>query len=572
MKRRHEYPRPDFVRNQWMSLNGTWNFYIHNEKRTIEVPFVCQSVLSGIGERIKEDEVVYERSFEVPKEWKGKEILLNFGAVDYSCRVFMNGQLVGEHTGGQVPFSVDITRTLKWEEEQIRVEVADPLKDEKIARGKQFWEDTSKSIWYTPSTGIWQSVWLEPVEKTRFQWIHFTPDIDEGMVRIDYCLDGKTSFPCQTEIVITRNGEDVFRNSMACYGREQTISADIFHKKALFYFTGAYWSPEEPNLYDVVMTVKGQDGTGDQVTSYFGMRKIEVKNGKIYLNHRPYYQKLVLDQGYWKEGLLTAPSDEAYQDDIKKAKAMGFNGCRKHEKVEDPRFLYWADKMGFLVWESMASFWVYTPKAASAFLKEWIDVIHRDYNHPSIVAWGMLNESWGVPAIDHDRRQQAFAKSLYYLAHSLDATRPVISNDGWEMADTDICAFHSYRHGEEGNIREQEVFRNDLKSVEGIEKIMEKPLFADGNVYKGQPVVLSELGGVSVTEAEEGWGYTSVSRDRFLEVYDRILTAVYESELICGFCYTQLADIEQETNGLLTEDHEYKFDPEAICEIMERKK
>ncbi|MCI8662263.1 MAG: glycoside hydrolase family 2 [Hungatella sp.] len=575
MNKRSEYPRPDFVRSQWMSLNGTWDFYIKEEKRTIEVPFVCQSLLSGIGEKIKEDEVVYERTFQIPAEWKGKDILLNFGAVDYSCRVFINGRMVGEHVGGQSSFSYNITEALNWGKEAVRVEVTDPLSDEKIARGKQFWEETSKFIWYTPSTGIWQSVWLEPVEKTRFRWIHFTPDVDEGMVRIDYCLDEKASFPCKVETEITRDGKDVFKNTMDCYEQQGTITADVFHKKALngsFHFTGAYWSPEEPNLYDVVMTAEGRDGTKDQIGSYFGMRKIEIKDGKIYLNHRPYYQKLILDQGYWKESLVTAPSDQAFKEDIRKAKAMGFNGCRKHEKVEDPRFLYWADKMGFLVWEAMASFWVYTPQAASAFMKEWADVIQRDYNHPCIVVWGMLNESWGVPRISHDEQQQAYSKSLYYLARSLDTTRPVISNDGWEMTDTDICAFHSYKHGEEGDRKQQELFNRYLKSIEGIEKIMEKTLFAQGHSYKGQPVILSEFGGISVSEDEKGWGYTSVGKNQFLQVYDRILTDVYESEVICGFCYTQLADIEQEINGLLTENHEYKFDPEAIREIMERKK
>lgn len=576
MNRRSEYPRPDFVRSQWMSLNGTWDFYVGGEQTTIEVPFVCQSPLSGIGKRIQEDEVVYERTFQVPDTWKGKRILLNFGAVDYSCKVSVNGCQVGGHTGGQVPFTFDITEALCWGKERLRVEVTDPVRDEKIARGKQFWEETSKFIWYTPSTGIWQSVWLEPVEATRFQWIRFTPDIDQGTVRIDFALSGRAKLPCRTRIRIRREGKDVFQGCVECYEPEQTFTADVFHKKAMngsFHFTGAYWSPEEPNLYDVVMTLEGEDGAWDEVASYFGMRKIEQKNGKLYLNHRPYYQKLLLDQGYWKESLVTAPSDEAYQDDIRKAKAMGFNGCRKHEKVEDPRFLYWADQMGFLVWEAMASFWSYTPDAAAAFMREWTEVIARDYNHPCIVAWGMLNESWGVPRISHDRQQQAFAKSLYYLAHSLDGTRPVISNDGWEMTDTDICAFHSYQHGEAGDQRQQERFRKGLTSVEGLDTIMEKMLFAQGSQYQAQPVVISEFGGISVSEdEEEGWGYTSVGKSRFLEEYGRIVADIYDSELICGFCYTQLADVEQEKNGLLTQTHEYKFDPEQIRRIMDQKK
>ncbi len=574
MSRREEYPRPDFVRQQWMNLNGTWDFYVQGQKREIQVPFVCQSALSGIGERIREDQVVYERTFRIPGDWKGKEILLNFGAVDYSCRVLVNGRLAGEHRGGQTPFSFNITQLLEGGEEHLRVEVTDPLEDEKIARGKQFWKETSQFIWYTPSTGIWQSVWLEPVEKAGFQWVHFTPDIDEGTVRIDYRLRGHAASSARVVIVITRGEEQIVRSTVECSGQEQTVTLDVFQKKALngsFHFTGAYWSPEEPNLYDVAMSLEEEERVWDHVRSYFGMRKIEVRGGKLYLNHRPYYQKLVLDQGYWKESLVTAPSDEAYQEDIRKAKTMGFNGCRKHEKAEDPRFLYWADRMGFLVWGAMASFWVYTPQAAAAFMREWADVIHRDYNHPCIVVWGMLNESWGVPHIGSDCRQQAFAKALYHMAHSLDSTRLVISNDGWETVDTDICAFHSYKHGEEGDMRQQELFAKSLKSAETMGEIVEKPLFAGDTPYCGQPIVLSEFGGISISEEEEGWGYTSVGKNRFLEVYRRILRAVYASDILSGFCYTQLADIEQEINGLLTEAHTYKFPPEKIREIMEEK-
>lgn len=574
MSRREEYPRPDFVRQQWMNLNGTWDFYVQGQKREIQVPFVCQSALSGIGERIREDQVVYERTFRIPGDWKGKEILLNFGAVDYSCRVLVNGRLAGEHRGGQTPFSFNITQLLEGGEEHLRVEVTDPLEDEKIARGKQFWKETSQFIWYTPSTGIWQSVWLEPVEKAGFQWVHFTPDIDEGTVRIDYRLRGHAASSARVVIVITRGEEQIVRSTVECSGQEQTVTLDVFQKKALngsFHFTGAYWSPEEPNLYDVAMSLEEEERVWDHVRSYFGMRKIEVRGGKLYLNHRPYYQKLVLDQGYWKESLVTAPSDEAYQEDIRKAKTMGFNGCRKHEKAEDPRFLYWADRMGFLVWGAMASFWVYTPQAAAAFMREWADVIHRDYNHPCIVVWGMLNESWGVPYIGSDCRQQAFAKALYHMAHSLDSTRLVISNDGWETVDTDICAFHSYKHGEEGDMRQQELFAKSLKSAETMGEIVEKPLFAGDTPYCGQPIVLSEFGGISISEEEEGWGYTSVGKNRFLEVYRRILRAVYASDILSGFCYTQLADIEQEINGLLTESHTYKFPPEKIREIMEER-
>lgn len=570
---RNEYPRPEFVRKEWLNLNGTWDFYVGDRKCAIEVPYVCQCAMSGIGERISEDTVIYERCAVVPKEWRGRKIRLNFGAVDYKCRVWVNGCLAGSHIGGQTSFSFDVTELLNWEKETIRVEAWDPLKDERIARGKQFWEDHSQFIWYTPSTGIWQTVWMEPVEETHFEWIHFTPDIDEGTVRIDYELARTSCIPCPVEIAISFKNNLVFCGNMVAKDYRQTIIVDVFQKKALngsFHFTGNYWSPETPNLYDVVMTAGEGPDSHDQVAAYFGMRKVEVKNGLIYLNHKPCYQKLVLDQGYWKDSLITAPSDNDYVEDIKKAKAMGFNGCRKHEKVEDPRFLYWADKLGFIVWEAMASFWVYTPEAASAFTKEWTDVINRDYNHPSILVWGMLNESWGVPQIGSSRMQQSFAKSLYHLAHSLDDTRLVISNDGWEMTETDICAFHSYQHGEKEDKKQQDRFRESLKSVEDFGKIVEKPLFAEEQIYRGQPVVLTEFGGISISEdGEGGWGYTSVEKTGFLEELKRIMEAISQSELICGYCYTQLADVEQEINGLLTREHQYKFEPEQIKKIQD---
>lgn len=581
--RRTEYPRPNFKREKWKCLNGVWKFYYGNKKTEIEVPFVCQSQLSGIGERITEDFVVYENEFTVPKEWKGEEIRINFGAVDYRCCVYINNQCVGTHIGGQTPFSFQITRYLNWNRETIRVEVEDPLTDETIPRGKQFWEDTSKFIWYTPSTGIWQSVWLEPLSKTHFEWIYFTPDIDEGTVKIEYKLSEASKLPCRVHVKISLEQNEVFHGNMLCDERQNSLTVDVFQNKALngaFHFVGKYWSPENPILYDVVM--KADDGdTGnaaDEVASYFGMRKIHIENGKIYLNNQPYYQKLLLDQGYWKESLITAPTDADYKNDIQKAKAMGFNGCRKHEKVEDPRFLYWADKLGFLVWEAMASFWVYTPQAAETFMKEWMEVINRDYNHPSIIVWGMLNESWGTPQIYDNSQQQDFSKSLYYMVKSIDSTRLVISNDGWEMTVGDICAIHSYKHGEKEDKRQHEVFAQSLKSLKTLANIVDKNLFAKGSEYKNQPVVLTECGGISLKEKaadsqeEQNWGYTTIKKEEFIEEYDRLTAVIFDSEILSGFCYTQFTDVEQETNGLLTDTHEYKFKPEEIKRINDQKK
>ena len=511
--------------------------------------------------------------------------------MDYQCRVYINRSCIGGHIGGQTPFLFPIAKYLTWAEETIRVEVEDPLKDEMIPRGKQFWEEESSFIWYTPSTGIWQPVWLEPVSRTSLEWVHFTPDIDEGTVRIDYQLAETSILPCRVHLLITLEEDEIFHGNMLCNTARNSLTVDIFRKKAMegsFHFMGNYWSPENPILYHVLIQAdEGDSGIrADVVESYFGMRKIHIENGKLYLNNQPYYQKLVLDQGYWKESLITAPDDLEYCNDILKAKAMGFNGCRKHEKVEDPRFLYWADKLGFLVWEGMASFWSYTPQAAAAFTREWLDVIQRDYNHPSVVVWGMLNESWGVPRIYTNQQQQSFAQSLYYLAHGLDSTRLVISNDGWEMTDSDICAIHSYKHGEIDDKQQHQLFAECLRKVENLFFIMEKLPYAKGFCYSGQPIVLTECGGIRIKKVkseentrenamqagDQEWGYTSVPDTDFLEEYERLIHTIYDSDLINGFCYTQLTDVEQESNGLLTRDHRYKFKPEDIRKINDRKR
>lgn len=573
---REEYPRPNFQRDEWQSLNGEWEFYYGETQTTIQVPFVPQCKLSGIHQRIKEDYVTYKRTFTVNSLWKDKEIFLNFGAVDYECTVYINGKMAGSHTGGSTPFSLNITKLLLWQQEQIVVEVYDPLYDDKISRGKQFWKDTSEFIWYTPSTGIWQTVWLEPMDKTHLDSIRFTPDLDKGMVEIDFTLARETALPCHAKIEVSFENKPVARLVYECTTLDNKMIVDIFKNQSLeggFHFTGHYWAPHTPHLFDVTVDLLLANECKDHVQSYFGMRKIHTENGQFYLNNVPYYNKLLLDQGYWKDGLITAPTDQDYIDDIEKMKKMGFNGCRKHEKVEDPRFLYWADKLGFLVWEEMPSFWSYSPKSAAEYSKEWATVIARDYNHPCIVVWNMNNESWGVPRLFDDTAQQAFINSLYYLAHALDKTRLVIGNDGWETVLTDIGAFHSYKHGAEDDIKTQQLFEESLNDISLFHNIVERVPYAKGYQYHGEPIMLTEFGGISQGKDDNSWGYTvSKSDEEFLKTFKRAVSAVYASTLICGFCYTQLADIEQETNGLLDVDHNFKFDPEKIKQIVEQKK
>ena len=490
----------------------------------------------------------------------------------------MNGQYVGSHVGGMTSFSFDITDALQGGDEHLKVQVVDYLENESIARGKQFWEEKTKFIWYTQSSGIWQSVWLEPVNEAHLEWLHFTPDIDKGTVEITYQVSDETPCPYKLALDIRFGDTQAYEAVVTGHQRQGRIVADVFEGKAMrgsFHFTGWYWSPEQPSLFDVTARLLVDDVCADAVDSYFGMRKIHIQDGLVYLNNQPYYQKLFLDQGYWKDSLMTAPSEQDFIDDIMKSKAMGFNGCRKHEKVEDPVFLYWADKLGFLVWEGMASFWSFSPQGAAAFTRQWQEAIQRDYNHPCIVVWNMLNESWGVPRLYDNVQQQHFARSLYHMAHGLDTSRLVIANDGWELTENDIAAFHTYKHGAEDDLRQQKTFLDGLKSLDGMRMLVEKTMFAKGFAYGGQPVMLTEIGGISINLSDTGdgsWGYTGASDvESFVKAYGRLIDSIYDSDLVCGFCYTQLSDIEQEMNGLLDEDHQYKVDPAVIKAINDRK-
>lgn len=585
---RQEYPRPQLVREDWLNLNGEWDFTFddknvgckekwykkgHTFLNKINVPFAYQTELSGINDQSFHDWVWYRREFNIPEEWKGKKIVLHFGAVDYRAWVYVNEQLVGYHEGGNVSFNFDITEYLNGGTETLVVKVEDPSVDETIPRGKQYWLEHSDSIWYTRTTGIWQTVWMEAVETTHLSKVRFTPDVDQGSIDIEYEVVGEY-LNKEIDITIEFKGNIVASESAKIYENYNKRSINLYNYKIFrtgFHHDGWNWTPENPNLFDVKITLKDKVTVLDEVASYFGMRKIHIEDGMVHLNNKPYYQKLVLDQGYWPEGLLTAPTDEDLKKDIELAKEMGFNGCRKHQKVEDPRFLYWADQLGFLVWGECAAAASYSEEAAARLTKEWIGIIDRDYNHPSIVAWVPLNESWGIPSIRFNKQQQHHSLAMYHLIHSLDTTRLVISNDGWELTKSDICAIHNYNHGSNDELAKYGYFKKSLSTKDDIlnSQPAKRKIYANGFEHKGEPILLTEFGGIGFkVGGDSGWGYTAVKNvEDFVNDYKRIMEAVYDSQILHGYCYTQLTDVEQEINGLLTYDRKPKCDLATIKEI-----
>lgn len=565
---RPEYPRPQFVRDSWMNLNGEWEFSFDTDvfDRKIIVPFGYQTERSGINIQDFHDVVWYKKKFDLPKEMEGKRILLHFGAVDYSCEVWVNGTYMGSHEGGHVSFEMEITHVLGQEGNEITLKVRDESGDLEMPRGKQFWEKRSSGIFYTRTTGIWQTVWLEAVSETYLKTVYMTPDLDNQSVKIEYEMDGGQ--PAALEIAVSFEGVELTRHLIhdirktgACQLMldQQGICKWQFQEEMV-------WTPEKPRLFDVRFRVICADQVADEVSSYFGMRKVSVSNGKFMLNNKPYYQKLLLDQGYWEESLLTAPDDEAFITDIRLSKEMGFNGVRKHQKIEDPRYLYHADKMGFLVWGEICAAYVYSRRYVQRMTDEWMTAVLRDYNHPSIVAWTPLNESWGVVDIMNRKDEQSHSAAMVHLTKSLDQSRVVISNDGWEHTCTDLLTIHDYEPV-------KEVLKKRYSSMESILSSMPagRGMFAQGWEYQGQPVLVTEFGGISYQQGKwDGWGYSNaVSDEDYAKRYHAVISAMLESPLVQGFCYTQITDVEQEINGVMTYDRKPKIDPAIIRGINE---
>ncbi len=575
---RKEYPRPQFERTDWMNLNGEWNFKFDQENKgekekwyegadfdkKIIVPFTYETKASGIGEEKFCPNVWYQKKIEIPPQYKNKKILLHFQAADYITKLWVNGMFVGERKGGQIAFSFNITDYLVESNELNIVVKNEDSQSCFQPRGKQRWMDNSYECWYVQTTGIWQTVWLEFLNEVHLQSVKITPNIDTESVEFTYELSGNPDPALVLRTSISFKGQQIKTVDQSVIRTTQTFTTNItseFHHWRVF-----HWSPGAPNLYDVEFTLMKDDEVIDQVRSYFGMRKISIENGNVLLNNIPLYQRLILDQGYWKDSHLTPPSEEAILEDIDKVLEMGFNGVRKHMKVEDQRFLYWADKKGLLVWSEMAATYEFSDEAVQSFTEEWLEVVKQHYNHPSIITWTPFNESWGVKNIYTDRKQQKFTEGIYHLTKAIDSMRPVIVNDGWEHTVSDILTLHDYvEYGDEFVNRykdKQKIVNNEI----AFNKF--KHAMAQGYEYKGQPIIISEYGGIAFN-SEKGWGYGDQveSEKDFLYRYESITQAIKDTSYISGYCYTQITDVQQEVNGLLNEEREPKVDVKKIREI-----
>jgi beta-galactosidase/beta-glucuronidase len=577
---RPEYPRPQFVRREWLNLNGEWAFSFDDSdqgmaqgwhdgrplEERITVPFPYQSERSGINDKGIHEVVWYARSFELPAEWRDRDLLLHFGAVDYRTTVWVNGKEVGHNRGGHVPFRFNVKPYLRKGENRLTLRVED-RQDPRQPRGKQSSSGLPHGIDYYCTTGIWQTVWLEPAPPIRIDELTVTPTEADVLELCVYLHAPSTGWRLEADAL---DGETVVaRAEIGTAGAVARLSLEIPNAKR--------WSPDSPHLYDLRVRLFHEDELLDEVASYAGLRTIRLRDGRVHLNGEPVYLKLVLDQGYWPDGYLAAPSDEALRADVEWTKRFGFNGARKHQKIEDPRWLYWCDRLGLLAWGEMANARAWSPEGEEDLMAEWERAVSRDVNHPCLITWVPVNESMGFPGLQESHPgQYAFLERIVAVTRRLDPTRPVIDNDGWEHTDvTDICAIHDYTPTAEG-LRER--YKETLQGGPLPPTVWwkNKPLFVRGSRYRGQPVMLTEVGGLmslppEVPEEKRDRLYKVYaaygSAEELLEKYRDLMQGLSELRFLAGFCYTQLTDIEQEVNGLLTYDRRPKVDPEKIAEI-----
>ena len=574
------YPRPLLKReSNFISLNGEWKFVFDDENTgeikgfynifptdclLIRVPYAYQSKLSGINIQDRHDVIWYNKFISFSEEQiKGNRVILHFEGSDYHTKVFVNKFLVTEHKGGYTRFSVDITDALYKNSADIVVECIDTY-DTHQPRGKQKYKDEAWGCWYQEINGIWKDVWIEIVKPIHIEHLKMTAN--ENRKSIDAVVSlSEIAKSLSLDVLVYYEGQLVSKTSKPINNTEMQIRIPLGDEIN-------YWDVFDPKMYDLIFkVVDSSNAIIDEVKSEFGFRTIEAKNRKILLNNKELFMRLALEQGYYIDGIYTFKDTQELLDEIKWIKDLGFNGVRMHQKIEDERFYYLCDKEGLIVFCEMPSPYDFSELTDINLKREWNEVIREFYNHPSILVWTPINESWGVPEISTNKVQQKFAEELYYLTKAYDKTRLVISNDGWEHCIGDIITIHNYAQDPKVF---QELCDNLLDIVrdnDRIDQMNTRVSFANGYSYSGQPILIDEFCGIGydVKNTKDGWGYgnSTKSEKEFVDRYAAIVKAAQECRVIAGWCMTQLTDVYIEVNGLLTMDRKPKSDPKVFYSI-----
>lgn len=569
------YPRPQFVRSSWIDLNGLWQFCFDDddigevngwfnglpEYQNITVPFAYQVPLSGINDQSYHKTVWYAKKHLYGQVQSGQRVIINFEGSDYYTKVWSNGKYIGCHTGGYCRFSFDITDTLASDgSANLVLRIEDDKRADK-PRGKQSWLDASFGCWYTPTTGLWKSVWSEIVSNTRLEYIKMTPNPINYHITFRYQIN-KVIENCYLKTVIRYKGSIIAEQINRIVRETNTYDIDLSND--LDSFKIHWWTPENPQIYDLEFELYQENTLLDKVGSYTAFRIFRTEGNKLMLNLNPIYLRMVLEQGYWRESGLTPKNEDTIINEIKYIKNLGFNGARIHQKVEDERFFYYADILGLLTFAEMPSFYEFTEEiSVNAIISEWIDEVRQHYNHPSVICWVPINESWGVNRITFNKQESHLSQTLYHLTKSLDPMRPVISNDGWEHTYSDIITFHNYCQDADKLSIFYQVLEDVVNGKNRVDYSNLRLPFAPDFKYNGQPIMIDEFAGIGFRTAnDEGWGYGDkvTAKEQFVNRLSSLVETITAKQDIAGFCITQITDVYQEINGLLDFDRLEKAD------------
>lgn len=573
------YPRPQFVRENYLCLNGKWHFCFDDadngenlgwqnslpDFQEITVPYAYQTAMSGINDQTYHKIMWYEKQCHFSLPQNHERVLLVFEGCDHETKLWCNGIYVGKHIGGYTRFSFDITKYINNDGiATIVLKVTDDKRADR-PRGKQSWLDEPFGCWYTPTSGIWKTVWSEKVSTTRLNSVKMTPIASNYHLACRYEIDNFTN-NCSLKTTISFRGNIIAEQTNRLLRENGTFEIDLSND--LDSFKIHWWTPENPQFYDVEFSLVCDNKEIDTVKSYTAFRIFRTDKNKFVLNLNPIYLRMVLEQGYWRESGLTAPSEDAIIKEVQLIKNLGFNGARVHQKIEDERFFYYADIMGLLTFCEMPSLYEYTEDySAKSVCDEWLNIVKQHYNHPSVIAWVPFNESWGVNRITFNKQEAHFTQALYHLTKALDPMRPVISNDGWEHTESDILTFHNYCQDAD---KLATFYENVLEVASGENKVDYSNLrlpFAPNFHYNGQPIMIDEFAGIGYrSKDDEGWGYgdSVFNKDHFVERLSALIATITKKQEIAGFCVTQITDVYQEINGLLDFDRVAKADIEKL--------